>query len=61
MSIIGSNSNPNFYQLDELSGIACNDFVELVEDAPHPNKRAISFLIILLRQTIIQRKEKDYK
>jgi hypothetical protein len=60
MSTIGNNSNPNFYQLNELSGTTCNDFAELVENVPHPNKRAISLLIILVRQTIIQRKEKDY-
>jgi hypothetical protein len=42
MSTIDSNSNPNFYQLDELNGIGCNVLAELGEDVPNLKKQAIS-------------------
>jgi nitrogen fixation-related uncharacterized protein len=42
MSTIDSNSNPNFYQFDDLSGEAYNVLAELGEDVPNPKKRSIS-------------------
>jgi hypothetical protein len=60
MSTIDRISNPNFYQLDELSGIAYNVLIEPERMFLIRKKEKLFFLKTLLRQTIIQREGKYY-
>jgi hypothetical protein len=44
MSTIDNNSNPNFYQFDELNGATCNVLTELGADIPNPKNEQLVFL-----------------